>query len=136
MTQNNLGNALSTLGERESGTARLEEAVTAYRAALEVQTRYRVPLNWAASWGNMGEALTVLADRTDDLAMARQALQQLQEAEAVLRDGGHENFATYSADRIPRAQAVIARLSRSGFGRDFRICEIHATRLTPPAQTR
>ena len=35
MTQNNLGNALQTLGERESGTARLEEAVAAYRAALE-----------------------------------------------------------------------------------------------------
>ena len=35
MTQYNLGNALRTLGERESGTVRLEEAVTAYRAALE-----------------------------------------------------------------------------------------------------
>ena len=34
-TQNNLGIALWTLGERESGTARLEEAVAAYRAALE-----------------------------------------------------------------------------------------------------
>ena len=30
----NLGNALVRLGERESGTARLEEAVDAYRAAL------------------------------------------------------------------------------------------------------
>ena len=36
-----------TLGERESGTARLEEAVAAYRAALEEQTRERVPLDWA-----------------------------------------------------------------------------------------
>ena len=35
MTQNNLGNALWTLGERESGTARLEEAVAAYREALK-----------------------------------------------------------------------------------------------------
>ncbi len=35
---NLLGNALSTLGERESGTARLEEAVDAYRAALEEWT--------------------------------------------------------------------------------------------------
>ena len=35
MTQNNLGNALAILGERESGTERLEQAVTAYRAALE-----------------------------------------------------------------------------------------------------
>src|SRR5262245_9806964 len=34
-TQNNLGNALSTLGERESGTARLEEAVAVYREALK-----------------------------------------------------------------------------------------------------
>ena len=34
MTQNNLGTALSSLGERDSGTARLEEAVAAYRAAL------------------------------------------------------------------------------------------------------
>ena len=33
MTQNNLGNALWRLGERESGTARLEEAVAAYREA-------------------------------------------------------------------------------------------------------
>ncbi len=35
-TQNNLGNALATLGQRESGTARLEEAAAAFRAALEV----------------------------------------------------------------------------------------------------
>jgi hypothetical protein len=35
MTQNNLGNALASLGERESETERLKEAITAYRAALE-----------------------------------------------------------------------------------------------------
>ena len=34
-TQNNLGNALSTLGGRESGTERLEQAVVAYRVALK-----------------------------------------------------------------------------------------------------
>ena len=39
--------ALSRLGERENGTARLEEAVAAYRAALKEQTRERVPLDWA-----------------------------------------------------------------------------------------
>ena len=31
------------LGERESGTGRLEEAVTAYREALKERTRERVP---------------------------------------------------------------------------------------------
>ena len=56
-TQNNLGNALATLGARESGTARLEEAVTAYRAALEERTRDRMPLDWAATQNNLGNAL-------------------------------------------------------------------------------
>jgi hypothetical protein len=44
ITQNNLGNALRTLGERGSGTARLDEAVAAVRAALEEWTRVRGPL--------------------------------------------------------------------------------------------
>ena len=60
MTQNNLGNALWTLGERESGTARLEEAVAAYRAALEEWTRERVPLDWATTQNNLGNALQTL----------------------------------------------------------------------------
>ena len=45
-TQNDLGIALSALGERASGTARLEEAVTAHSAALEERTRARVPREW------------------------------------------------------------------------------------------
>ena len=38
------GNALTTLGERKGNQERLEEAVTAYQAALEERTRERVPL--------------------------------------------------------------------------------------------
>ncbi|QLH37681.1 MAG: tetratricopeptide repeat protein [Defluviicoccus sp.] len=81
-TQNNLGLALQTLGERESGTARLEDAVTAYRAALQEYTRERVPLQWATTQNNLGGALWTLALRTDDLAM-------LQEARAAV-DGAFE----------------------------------------------
>src|SRR5262249_3655128 len=60
MTQNNLANALRTLGERESGTARLEEAVTAYRDTLKEWTRERVPLQWASGQNNLGDALRML----------------------------------------------------------------------------
>jgi hypothetical protein len=43
-TQNNLGAALATLGERDNGTARLEEAVAAYRDALkDKDARARAP---------------------------------------------------------------------------------------------
>ena len=48
---------LWTLGEREGGTARLEEAVSAYRDALKERTRERVPLDWAMTQNNLGNAL-------------------------------------------------------------------------------
>ena len=48
----NLGNALARLGERESGTGKLEEAVATYREALKEWTRERVPLDWAMTQMN------------------------------------------------------------------------------------
>ena len=63
MTQTSLGDALAKLGERESGTARLEEAVAASRAALEEDTRDRVPFGWAMTQLNLGDALAKLGER-------------------------------------------------------------------------
>src|SRR2546430_17224264 len=45
--QNALGIALFTLGEREGGTARLEEAITIHRGVLTQPIRERLPLEWA-----------------------------------------------------------------------------------------
>ena len=59
-TQNNLGVALTTLGERESGTERLEQAVAAYTEALKERTRERVPLDWAATQNNLDNAIQIL----------------------------------------------------------------------------
>ena len=73
-TQNNLGIALLTLGERESGTARLEEAVAAYRAALEELTRERVPLDWARTQNNLGDALSRLGERESGTARLEEAV--------------------------------------------------------------
>ncbi|MGF1641189.1 MAG: tetratricopeptide repeat protein, partial [Rhodospirillales bacterium] len=73
-TQNNLGNALWRLGERESGTGRLEEAVAAFRAALEERTRERVPLQWAATQNNLGNALARLGRRESGTARLEEAV--------------------------------------------------------------
>ena len=59
MTQNNLGNALLRLGERESGTARLEEAVAAYRAAIEAFPG----AGSAATMEKLRQAERILAER-------------------------------------------------------------------------
>lgn len=47
-TQNNLATALSSLGEMANDPKRIEEAVAAYRDALEVYIRENNPASWAA----------------------------------------------------------------------------------------
>jgi tetratricopeptide (TPR) repeat protein len=60
MTQNNLGNALRLIGERKSGTTHLEEAATAFRAAL--------------AESNLGNALLNLGERRgSDTALLQEA---------------------------------------------------------------
>jgi tetratricopeptide (TPR) repeat protein len=77
-------------GERESGTARLEEAVAAYRAALEERTRDRVPLDWAATQNNLGNALKALGERESGTARLEEAVEAFR---AALRE--------YTRDRVP-----------------------------------
>jgi tetratricopeptide (TPR) repeat protein len=89
-TQSNLGLALWRLGERESGTARLEEAVAAYRDALKERTRERVPLDWAMTQNNLGNALSTLGARESGTA-------RLEEAVAAYRDALKE----YTRERVP-----------------------------------
>ena len=55
-----LGIALATLGERESGTERLEQAVAAFTEALKERTRERVPLGWAATQNNLDNTIQIL----------------------------------------------------------------------------
>ena len=65
---------LRSLGERESGTARLKEAALAYRLALEVRTRDRVPLSWATTQNNLGTALSRLGVREGSAARLEEAI--------------------------------------------------------------
>ena len=112
VTQSNLGTALLRLGELDSDTARLEEAVAAYREALKEHTRERVPLDWAMSTGNQGVALMWLADRRGDAAMAATAVNQIEQALMVMRGASHAPFAEFYEARLPEAQAIRDRLSK------------------------
>jgi tetratricopeptide (TPR) repeat protein len=76
--RHDLGKAFMTLGERDSGTARLEEAVAVYRAALQQRTRERILLDWTLTQNNLGRALQTLGGRDSGTA-------RLEEAVAVYR---------------------------------------------------
>jgi exonuclease VII small subunit len=75
---------LTRLGERESGTARLEEAVAPFRDALQEYTRERAPLQWAATQNDLGAALQTLGERESGTA-------RLEEAVAAYREALQEN---------------------------------------------
>ena len=112
MTQNNLGNALRALGERESGTAQLEEAISAYREALQERTRARLPLDWAKSTGNQGVTLMLLAERRGDAEMAKLAVQQIEAAFTTMRDGGDAPSAAMFEAQLPKARALDQKLAK------------------------
>jgi tetratricopeptide (TPR) repeat protein len=107
-TQNNLANALRTLGERESRTERLEEAVTAYRAALEELTRERVPLQWAATQNNLANALRTLGERESGTARLEEALSAYDAALEVFVSPGADNYIDVCHDNRDRAEALLA----------------------------
>ena len=74
----------------------MREAITAYRAALEVDTRASNPAMWAASQNNLGVALTTLGERGDDRASheAIEALRtELRQMTSVLRSEVREGLA-------------------------------------------
>ena len=112
MTQTNLGIALFRLGERDSGTAKLEEAIAAYREALKEHTRERYPLDWAGNFGNEGVALMLLAERRQDAAMAGTALSQINKAAETMRNSGNAPSAAFYEQQLPRARAIVARLRK------------------------
>jgi tetratricopeptide (TPR) repeat protein len=69
-----LGITLSEIGEQAGDNSALIGAVEAYRAALEEQTRDRVPLQWAMTQSNLGNALKTLGERESGTAHLTEAV--------------------------------------------------------------
>ncbi|MEM1360278.1 MAG: tetratricopeptide repeat protein [Pseudomonadota bacterium] len=79
-TQNNLGVALSTLGERTGDSQLYQDAIRAQEAALQELTQDSVPLDWAKTQNNLGTALSTLGRRTGDPEMLQDAIRAYEAA--------------------------------------------------------
>ena len=88
--QNERGDRLFDQGKDDPDSTLLDEAVAAYRAALEEYTRDRVPLDWAMTQNNLGTALETLGERESGTA-------RLDEAVAAYRAALEER----TRDRVP-----------------------------------
>ena len=85
-----LADSLNTFGKQAGKNEPLEEAVGAYREALKEWTRDRVPLDWAMTQNNLGNALGRLGERES-------GTKRLEEAVGAYREALKE----WTRDRVP-----------------------------------
>ena len=62
------------LGERESGSGQLEEAIVAFREALKEDSRELTPLDWAMIQNNLCNTLRTLGEREGGTARLEEAV--------------------------------------------------------------
>jgi tetratricopeptide (TPR) repeat protein len=104
----NLDNVLMALGRRETGTAKLLEAVDAYRSALTQQDPDYSPSDWALTQHNLGAVMEMIADREEDAQSARLAIEALRAA-LKIRTPGSPDWASTQAS-LGAALATLDRL--------------------------
>ena len=108
-TQNNLGNALRALGDRETGTGSLAMAVAAYRAALEELTHDRTPLQRATTQNNLGGALAAIGERETGTARLDEAVATWDACLIVLKYAWPREWVEQLQLRRDQTQVEIAR---------------------------
>ena len=108
--QNERGDRLFDQGKDDPDSTLLEEAVAAYRAALEERTRDRVPLDWAGTQNNLGTALATLAARTKDRARMTEAIASMRDAAEVYRQGNVAYWLPIAEQRIAAMEATLAKM--------------------------
>jgi tetratricopeptide (TPR) repeat protein len=92
--------------ERENGTGRLKEAVSAYDEALKEMTPERVPRDWARAFGSQGALLAEIAYRTEDGAAAAAAVQQIAKAYEAAQRTNDELLQQELESQLTRAQDI------------------------------
>ena len=80
MTQNNLGNAYSTLAEVEAKAENCKKAIKAYEEALKVRTLDRFPMDYAMTQNNLGTAYSTLAEVEAKAENCKKAIKSYEEA--------------------------------------------------------
>jgi tetratricopeptide (TPR) repeat protein len=124
--QRNLANALLSLAQRESHTVRMEEAVAALRAALEVFTRELSDGLWVNTQGDLAMALWLLGTRENETGCSEKAIaaSHVKEAIAAFR----ETLEVYSRESSPNMWAI-HQLSIGSALYDLNDMEADAARL-------
>ena len=110
MTQNNLGNVLTSMEERENNTDRLKQAVAAYTEALKERTRERVPLDWAMTQNNLGFALSRKGERENNTDQLEQAITAYSNALEVFKEAKATYYIEMAKNNLRIAEELLKKL--------------------------
>ena len=86
--------------------------MVAYREALKELTQERVPLEWAMAQSYLGVAMTLIAERRNDLNLVTLALSHIEVAVGTFREAGQEFYADASAAKAAKTQSLIDNLCK------------------------
>jgi tetratricopeptide (TPR) repeat protein len=127
MSQNNLGAALQSLGEREGGaegTRRLAEAVEAFRQAFTVYTRDALPQYWAAIQNNLGNTLRSLGERQGGAEGARRLAEAVQAYQQALTVFTRDVLPYYWAStQINLGRVLQVQIGQDGFAKGLELVD-------------
>ena len=104
-----LGNTFLNLGERESGTRRLKEAVVAFREALKELTPDRVPLEWAKTQNNLGTTLRRLGECESSTKRIEEAITAYKAALEVFEVAQATHYVEIAKSNLRRSEALLSK---------------------------
>jgi tetratricopeptide (TPR) repeat protein len=82
--QNNLGNALRILGERERNCLYIQQSIDALTSALLERNQILNPLDWSITQSNIGISLSILGEYKDDKKLLQRAVEVFSSALSAL----------------------------------------------------
>lgn len=119
MTQNILGSALHSQGERvggEAGNQLLSDAVIAYKAALRVYTEQDHPIDWAMTQNNLGAVFLTIAMHegcNNPFAYLKSSLSHIETALTVFKP---ETMSFYHDHANGVREDILAQLDKVEWG--------------------
>jgi len=109
--QNNLADALTTLGRHKRDTSPLNEAVEKCDAAMRVWTRKDFPLGWAMAQKNRGDALTCLGELEIDTKHLKEAVEAYRYALKKFTRKKATHYHQLTQQGLDRAQQLLKERS-------------------------
>jgi tetratricopeptide (TPR) repeat protein len=87
----------------------LQEAVAAFRAALQEQTPERVPLDWAGTQNNLGIALQTLGERESGTQYLEEAVGAFQKSLKVFQAADATHDVETTTNNLVSAQIALEK---------------------------